>query len=164
MLDHRTVALNGLPINLSDFEGVPPLPLDVDDDYLTPHAHLPQPAHRTSSMTGFIAVTRIWQIVARCQLRQKIYTLQSSSFEGESAVEVDGLLDWLVESLVKVRKVVDDLPKELKRDFGELQFERDGAEKVAFGIQQANIYVTALVAEFVFVCSPVLLQDFAFQE
>ncbi len=42
--DDRTDALSGSPIALNDFEGSPPLPLEVDDEYMTPEGHLPEQA------------------------------------------------------------------------------------------------------------------------
>lgn len=62
----RTLALNGAPIMLLEMEGVPPLPMAVDDEYISEESYFPQPLGKRSYMTGFVIVTQIFRLLGQC--------------------------------------------------------------------------------------------------
>lgn len=163
--------MNGLtPISLNDFEGTPPLPLEVDDEYLTTTGHAPQPPSTASYMSGFVAGLRLFQVLGQCQLRQRI--LHACPEAGTSK---DVLYAWIEDAQHRVRALLEALPEELQAD---IRVGRDGAtaggmaaaarhasaavggggsgtdgheRETTFGIQQANIHITALCVEFALV-------------
>lgn len=178
--------MNGLtPISLNDFEGTPPLPLEVDDEYLTTTGHAPQPTNTASYMSGFVAGLRLFQVLGQCQLRQRI--LHACPEAGTSK---DDLYRWIEDAQHRVRSLLEALPEELQADIrirrdsgggggggdathggGQTAGQRmdqhvklaggrmaesgsggDGHEReTTFGIQQANIHITALCLEFALV-------------
>ncbi len=88
-------------------EPYPPLPLEVDDAYLTPTHVLPQPQGMISMLVGFNANVRIFSAYN---------TL--STFELTSGV--DESFDWerqtriLEQSLRETKRILDELPQELR--------------------------------------------------
>lgn len=141
--------MNGISsISLNDLEGVPPLPLEIDDDYITTSVAIVQPEGTVSYMTGFVAVSRIFQILGQCQIRQKTYANNMAAGPPREA-----LLVWVEEQRTGMRRLLDELPGKLRADWREAGgFER--AEESSLGIQRANIHITALCVELALVsCS-----------
>lgn len=138
------------PISLNDLEGVSPLPLEVDDDYITNTLATSQPEGTISYMTGFVVVSRIFQILGQCQIRQKTYANNRAA--GPLREE---LLGWVEQQRSGMRRLLEDLPGKLRADWREAGgFER--AEESSLGIQRANIHITALCVELALV-SPLTL-------
>jgi hypothetical protein len=132
-------------ISLNDLEGVPPLPLEIDDDYITTSVATPQPEGTVSYMTGFVVVSRIFQILGQCQIRQK--TFANNRGAGPPREE---LLIWVEDQRIGMRRLLDELPGKLRADWREVGgFER--AEESSLGIQRANIHITALCVELTLV-------------
>lgn len=85
----------------------PPLPLEVDDEYLTPQKVFPQPPETVSQLVGFNINARVF-----------------SSYDGISTNEllygVDEVFDWdlqkaeLEESLQNVKRIIEELPTQLQ--------------------------------------------------
>lgn len=174
----RTNVMNSIsPISLNDLEGIPPLPLEIDDDYLTTSTSTPQPRGSISYMTGFVAVSRIFHILGQCQIRQKTWTQNPSA-----GPKRGDLLEWIEESQREMREILEALPGGLGADArggggggggsgsggtGEMRgtgagtgggagkggFER--ADESSLGIQRANIHITALCVDFALVSGPV---------
>jgi hypothetical protein len=135
-------------ISLNDLEGVPPLPLEVDDDYITSSVATPQPRGTVSYMTGFVVVSRIFQILGQCQIRQK--TFANNRGAGPSRGE---LVAWVEDQRRDMRRLLDDLPAKLRAEWREAGgFER--AEESSLGIQRANIHITALCVELALAIPP----------
>ena len=133
------------PISLHDSEGIPPLPLEIDDDYITTSLATPQPMGTVSYMTGFVVVSRIFQILGQCQIRSKTYVNNPTA--GPSREE---LIQWVEKQREGIRGLLDDLPGKLRADWREEGgFER--AEESSLGIQRANIHITALCVELALV-------------
>ncbi|RSH92930.1 hypothetical protein EHS25_008376 [Saitozyma podzolica] len=137
-----TNALNGHPILCNDHDGVCPFPLEVDDEYMTADGCLPQPLHRVSYMTGFNTINKVFQIVSQCLTRQRMYVIGP-----QSGLNADTLLEWVDASARQLRSLLLDLPKVLNADFSATPEFADTPES-AYGIQQANIHITALAGEF----------------
>jgi hypothetical protein len=132
-------------ISLNDLEGVPPLPLEIDDDYITTSLATPQPEGTISYMTGFVVVSRIFQILGQCQIRQKTY-----AHNRRAGPPREELLDWVEEQRCGMRRLLEDLPGKLRADWREEGgFEK--AEESSLGIQRANIHITALCVELALV-------------
>lgn len=135
------------PISLNDLEGVPPLPLEIDDDYLTTTTSTPQPSGRISYMTGFVAVSRIFEILGQCQIRQRTWTNNPDAGPGRTE-----LSRWVDDNQVKMRDILHDLPKALRAESSSREqggFER--ADESSLGIQRANIHITALCVDWALV-------------
>lgn len=69
MVYSRTNAMYLNPVAIQDSEGVPPLPLEVDDDFITrDDMLLIQPGQQHSYMVGFNCINRLFQILSQCML------------------------------------------------------------------------------------------------
>lgn len=97
-------------------EMLPPLPQEVDDQYITEHAIYQQPADQVSEMVGF-------------NLNAKIFRAFHTLAALETAFGTDTIYDWerqkqvIKRALLNVKAVTADAPKELQlqavNDFGE---------------------------------------------
>lgn len=149
-------------------EPYPPLPLEVDDQYLTPTGILPQPPGVISMLVGFNANVRI-------------YSTYNTLSTMELAYGVDDVFDWdrqkrvLEQSLHAVKQVLEGIPLELQlypeshptqfpdpeilpnmngfqirpgweRNWEQEQLQRAliDRKKAQYEIQKANIYVSQL--------------------
>ena len=87
----------------------PPLPVEIDDDFLTPTQILQQPDGRISELVGF-------------NINARIYTSYSSVSLNEMNYGVDELVDWerqrreIEESLDNVKRILESLPAPLVLD------------------------------------------------
>jgi hypothetical protein len=131
--------MNGSTIAFHDFEGVPPLPLELDDDFLAGDHALPQPPGQLSFMTGFVVITRVFQLLSQCILRHRLYNISPAT-----APDVASQLEWLAETSQKLREILVNLPEQLQVNYDSSRFNESTA---VFGTQQANIYITALCLE-----------------
>ncbi|BEJ13508.1 hypothetical protein CspHIS471_0306820 [Cutaneotrichosporon sp. HIS471] len=152
----KTDALSGRPIILHDFEGVPPHPLLVDDEYLTPAGHLPQPDGRPSIMVGFVSILRIFQVVSGCVARHRAFANRPrNDARAEDEDDMDEFdeaasVRWIAGAQARLRSILSALPPALCMDLQvSCAAERaDPCNFSLFQIQQANISITALCAEF----------------
>jgi hypothetical protein len=145
----RTNALNGHQVNFPDFEGTPPLPLEVDDEYITAESILTQPKSRQSFMSGFIAISRVFQILSQAIMRQR--TLQMNHKAGPDR---NTLLEWIGETTEELRGIMEGLPPLLRHDYGGAD---DGEIHSIYATQQANIHITALCLEL-YLVSPLVVR------
>jgi len=135
-------------MSLHDAEGIPPLPLDLDDEQLTNDIAFSAPAGRVSTLTGFIAVSRLFQLLSGCLWRLK--TLRTDPDSGPSQ---ERILEWTTRAADDLHAVLDGLPIQLRPPV-----ERDDAGYCSspnspFATQAANISITALCVEFAIVSS-----------
>ncbi|GMK58065.1 hypothetical protein CspeluHIS016_0500970 [Cutaneotrichosporon spelunceum] len=130
----KTNALNGHPIQLLDMDGTPPLPLEVDDEHLSPHAAGEQPEGRLSYMAGFLAICRLFKVLSACLVRHR--TLLN---DPESALPPDAQRMFVDSSLDYVRALRADMPSALQPD--------NASADTVLGTQAANVYITALCIE-----------------
>lgn len=144
----KTDAMSGRPIILHDFEGVAPFPLEVDDDYITTVGYLPQPERKTSYMYGFVTIMRIFQIISQAITKHRSFANVADAGTEE---DVDLLVRWIENAQRKLHIILDGLPPSLCTDLNDLSNEEiePAADINLFGIQQANITITVLCAEFV---------------
>ncbi|BEI87105.1 hypothetical protein CcaverHIS002_0704510 [Cutaneotrichosporon cavernicola] len=60
----KTRAIPGNPMLINDFQGVCSYPEAIDDDFITSQGMFPQPAHKTSLLAGFVAVSKLFRILS----------------------------------------------------------------------------------------------------
>lgn len=135
-------ALNGNPMQLLDMDGTPPLPLEVDDEFLSPHlaadaAH--QPPGRLSYMAGFIAISKLFKVLSGCIVRHRTLVNDPQSAQGH-----DTLRTYVDRSLEHVQVLLAAMPEQLQPGNA-----ADG--NTVFGTQAANVYITALCIELALV-------------
>lgn len=138
----RTNALNGHTIALPDFEGIPPFPVEVDDEYITNESIQPQPSGKLSFMTGFIVISRIFQILSQTIMRQRTLRINPSAGPDRAA-----LLQWIEDTTLQLRGLMDDLPEKLRHDYSADEVSGDSSVHSLYATQQANIQITALCLE-----------------
>lgn len=69
----KTDAMSGRALILNDFEGLPPLPDEVDDEFITGAGIVQQPEGKLSHMAGFRAICRIFQVLSQCITRHRAW-------------------------------------------------------------------------------------------
>lgn len=166
----KTDALSGRPLLLNDFEGTPPLPAQVDDEYITPAGALPQPEGRLSHMAGFTIICRIFQTISQTIRRHRSWAHPPDT-EDDRAACVDENLAWIARTQAKLRGILDTLPPELSVDLREAAqvdlpqvvalagADAPGADtagtaavgaedRAKYAIRQSDIVLTGLCAEF----------------
>lgn len=127
-------------IHLNDYEGLPPLPLAVDDELITPQGAFPQPAGGTSYMAGFNGCIQLFPLLAECIVRTR--RLQGRQRDGPlPPEEVDAELAWEQRVRQQLRVMMADLPPELG-DNPPPQDDMDPDRAAIIGMQRANILVT----------------------
>ncbi|ORY30802.1 hypothetical protein BCR39DRAFT_528419 [Naematelia encephala] len=136
----KTNAPNGNPLMLHNMEGTPPLPMEVDDEYLTHSSIGTQPPGTISHMTGFNFNVKLFQILGQCQVRHRTWLN-----DRESSPTAEALLEWVRGATSRLRGILDTLPEELREG---PPLRGRGAEEAFCGIQKANVHITALCAEF----------------
>ncbi|KLT45847.1 hypothetical protein CC85DRAFT_281999 [Cutaneotrichosporon oleaginosum] len=151
----KTEALSGRPVMLHDFEGVAPHPLLVDDEYITPAGHLPQPEVRPSVMVGFVVILRIFQVISGCVARHRAFANRprgepSDPSSLEEEFDEPAAIRWIEGAQARLRAILSALPPALCMDLHiSCAAERaDPCNSSLYRIQQANISITALCAEF----------------
>ncbi|AFR94585.2 hypothetical protein C343_02669 [Cryptococcus neoformans C23] len=135
----KTNAMYLNPVAIQDSEGVPPLPLEVDDDFITrDDMLLIQPGQQHSYMVGFNCINRLFQILSQCMLRQRL--LNSAPSFGFN-VWAHG--EWVQVAMNELRQILADLPPQLQ---SEAESREDSLASFN-GTQAANICITALCVE-----------------
>ncbi|CRG85290.1 Polyprotein pp220 [Talaromyces islandicus] len=130
----------------------PPLPVEIDDEYLFATHMDPQPVGVVPQLTGFNANVRIFQCY-------------NSLAALEIAFGTNEFLGWerqrqlIVESIQEAKKITAELPPELQltpqvqtlspsmnlgHNMGENDMEAANRRKIQYEIQKANIYITQL--------------------
>lgn len=140
--------MNGHPMILYESEGVPPLPSELDDEWLD-HAKPSFIQHdagrrqdRMSVMVGFRAVTEIFIMISQCLNRHRVLLNSAGSSEGSR----ESVNEWIVETKHHLQQLLVQLPFQLRPEY-----QPDTSADLAFGIQAANICVTALCLELALV-------------
>lgn len=135
----------GLPSLMPDYEGVPPMPLEVDDEFITPQGYLPQPATRPSTMTGLAMSCRLFRIFSECLFRHRTF-----SYTPGVAADPDSTLNWVDGARMDLRETVLGMPTAWQAHPEGMEDEDD---RVMYGTQRANILITAASLDFALVSS-----------
>lgn len=138
----KTDAMSGRALILNDFEGLPPLPDEVDDEYITPNGIVGQPEGKLSHMAGFRAICRIFQVLSQCITRHRAWAnpvpgdarpessttpstrpadISAEEPTGEDAeleaaerqAAADAHLAWIARAQARLRSILSNLPEEL---------------------------------------------------
>lgn len=134
---------------MHDFEGVPGLPMTVDDELVTSYGYLPQPPDRPSYMAGFVALISIFRILAQVQTRSRMYA--HSSGEGLDGLEMNRtiVLDWIQGAQQRIEDILEDLPEPLRSSTIDLSAVQSGDDRDdIFSVQRANLLITAVSVHF----------------
>ena len=123
---------------INDFQGVPSLPEPVDDEFITSQGMFPQPPGRTSVLAGFVAISRVFKIISEC-------------FFHTRCIQNGGLLtttqEWTTQEEDKLHAVLRELPAAIQDPANK----GSGDLREVFGMQRANILITAAIAKFALV-------------
>ena len=146
--------MNGGHMILANHEGVPPLPLEVDDENLASASGPDQSEEfkKHTYISGFVAILKIFQVLGECQLRHRTFQNDPTAVQ-----DMTTLTRWIDDAAVRLRQITEGLPKEMhpkEHQEGEIGGSRMMAESdsdATAGIQWANICITALCAEFALV-------------
>lgn len=125
---------------LHEMDGVPPLPMAIDDEYISDEHHFPQPANKRSYMTGFVILTRIFRLVGHCLQKHRTYVAAEGSTDAQSS------LIWIEQASEELRSLLQGVPVDTAP-----ASTSPNDEASWWGIQCANIHITALCAEFALV-------------
>lgn len=147
MSNPRTNALNGHVIAFHDADGLPPLPLEVDDEHISSDRVSSTSSARISFMIGFNTIARIFQLIYHCTWRHRSFV------SGHFSSEPTSLLAWIEDTRRRLKEILASLPSSLKPG----AHNTDQASPALFyGMQAANICITALCLELALVSWPVL--------
>lgn len=136
-------------MQMNDFEGTCPYPLEVDDEYITAAGSLPQPADRPSYMVGFMSILKLYRIMSECLFRHR--TLQRNAVP---ETDRQGVLMWCEEMQRFITRMLDDLPSVLKPNESRQEGSWAGWDEEAmalYGMQSANVLVTSVAVRFALV-------------
>lgn len=130
----KTRAIPGFPMLLNDFQGVCPLPEAVDDEYITSQGIFPQPHGVTSVLVGFVSISQVFHIISECFFHHRCIQCGLRTTD----------LAWTADADRRLHAVLHTLPPALL-DPASLSGEDD---RRVFGMQRANILITAAIAKF----------------
>jgi hypothetical protein len=136
-----TEACAGNMIHLNDFEGLPPLPLVVDDELITSRGAFDQASGTISYMTGFNGCVQLFPLLAQVIIRSKRLAIRRREGRHLSPEEVEVELAWEAELRRTLDEMIASLPPQLRAEWlegGDAEPSRDAI----LGMQRANIFVT----------------------
>lgn len=96
-------------------------------------------------MSGFIVISRIFQILSQTIMRQRTLRINPSAGPDKQA-----LLLWIEGTISELRGIMSDLPEKLRHDYSAASADGAGAGVAVhslYATQQANIQITALCLE-----------------
>lgn len=144
-----TEAAAGDAIHINaDYEGLPPLPLTVDDELITSAGSFPQPAGKMSNMTGFVCVVQLWPILSQCIVRHRRLTLRQRHGRVLEPAEAEAEREWVQNARADVDVIRQSVPSQLLE--GTYDGEDDTARAV-WGMQRANFIITEASVRFALV-------------
>lgn len=130
---------------INDFQGVCSYPDAVDDDFITSQGMFPQPPSRTSSLAGFVAVSKLFRILSECFFHHRCIISELPTI----AVE------WTTNAEERVHNLLRDLPAAIQ-DPTTVSFE---AQRQVFATQRANILITVAIVKFALVRTALYITD-----
>jgi hypothetical protein len=136
----------GSPILMHDHEGVPPYPLETDDEFITAAGYVSQPLASLSYMVGYVYNVRLFRFLSTSLLRRR---LLESAAQGELNITLDEGWNWAEEARHKISCLQRELPVKL-RALEPAPYSTSDQPDI-FQTQRANIVVTAAIVEFALV-------------
>lgn len=142
---------------LHEMDGCPPLPLEIDDEYMTGDATFPQPPGRLSYMSGFCYVSLLFKVLNGCITRHRTLAMDDaasaaastgtsagvSATSGNVGPDRAALAAWVSSSLQYVQRLLAEMPEQLRPGGPSLTPDAPSV----FGTQAANLCITALCTE-----------------
>lgn len=119
---------------VNDFQGVCSYPEAIDDDFITSQGMFPQPAHKTSLLAGFVAVSKLFRILSECFFHHRCILSELPTINTE----------WTVAAEERVHALLRDLPSAIQ-DPPSVPLE---ANRQVFATQRANILITVAIVKF----------------
>lgn len=129
-------------IHLNDYDGLPPLPLPVDDELITAAGAFPQPEPYTSYMSGFNACVQLFPVLASCMVRHRRLQLRLRAGGVLQDDEVDAEMRWADETRHDLDALMNGLPAELAGTLSYPGAGDDAVRDAILGMQRANILIT----------------------
>lgn len=136
----------GSPILMHDHEGVPPYPLETDDEFITAAGYVSQPLANLSYMVGYVYNVRLFRFLSTSLLRRRLLICAA---QGERNITLDEGWNWAEEARHKISCLQRELPVKL-RALEPAQCSTSDQPDI-FQTQRANIVVTAAIVEFALV-------------
>jgi hypothetical protein len=134
------VACGETPL-LENVDHLPPLPLEVDDDFITSQGSFPQPQSLSTCMTGFVVCSRLFQSLSECQFRHR-----NLRFLLNAGLDLESSLSWAQSKQAELTQTVKSLPIAWQPARTAISTGTD-----VFGTQRANILITATMLELALV-------------
>ncbi|KAG8851029.1 hypothetical protein FRB96_009511 [Tulasnella sp. 330] len=107
--DKSIASLNNRPCMLRDEDCTVQLPTEVDDEFITARAILPQPPNKTPIISGFIYISQIWKLVG-----EMLPMVRRDRWKPPSGQAAIARLEEVCEMHTKIIKVFDQAPHELR--------------------------------------------------
>ncbi|BEI94878.1 uncharacterized protein CcaverHIS019_0704590 [Cutaneotrichosporon cavernicola] len=130
----KTRAIPGNPMLINDFQGVCSYPEAIDDDFITSQGMFPQPAHKTSLLAGFVAVSKLFRILSECFFHHRCALSELQTITTA----------WTVVAEERVHALLRELPSAIQ-DPPSVPLE---ANRQVFATQRANILITVAIVKF----------------
>lgn len=130
-------------IHLNDFEGLPPLPLVVDDELITARGAFDQQPGTISYMMGFHGCVQLFPLLAEVLVRSRRLAVRQREDRPLTTEEVDVELAWEKDLRQSMDGIIAALPPQLRADWlkgGPTS--SDQSHDAILGMQRANIFVT----------------------
>jgi hypothetical protein len=129
-----------------DLEGLPPLPIEADDEYMSAGGVASQPPDHTSFMVGVNVIHKIARIQSQATVYHRVLILGYGSVKAPQGSEV---VAWLEEAFGELREIERTLPPPLSlEDGGTRGLEGTWRNIEGFAIQRANIVTSLMGAQF----------------
>lgn len=151
MNDDSTSACAGLPVHMTPtsttINSSASFPLEVDDELITTQGAFTQPPGKVSTMTGFVAMVRLHIITGEALARRRFTPL---GVPLSPSHDLPAIMQWIAAAENRIDEVQACLPYQLApvQAWQPAQNEED---RSPYGMQRANILITALAAKFVLV-------------
>ncbi|BEI86643.1 hypothetical protein CcaverHIS002_0609300 [Cutaneotrichosporon cavernicola] len=136
-----TEACAGNMVHLNDFEGLPSLPLVVDDELITPRGAFEQASGTVSYMAGFNGCVQLFPLLAQVIVRSKRLAIRQRQGRLLSPEEVEGELSWEADLRATLDGMIAALPPQLRAEWID-NGDAESSYDAILGMQRANIFVT----------------------
>lgn len=129
-------------IHLNDFEGLPPLPLVVDDELITTRGAFEQQPGSISYMAGFNGCVQLFPLMAEVIVRSRRLAIRQREGRPLTADEVERELSWEADLRQSLDRMMSALPMQLRAEWLEGGDHSEQGTDAILGMQRANIFVT----------------------
>lgn len=122
-------------------------PLEVDDELITTQGAFTQPPGKISTMTGFVAMVRLHIVTGEALARRRF---AAAGVPLSPSNEIPALAQWIATAESRIDDIQAGLPYQLA-PVQAWQQSSSEEERSLYGMQRANILITALAAKFILV-------------